>query len=97
MLGQQSGTRIEVFYNRVRASRGNNEIVAVLAHVLVHEITHIVEGVNRHSETGIMKAHWDGCDHQLIRSSSLPFAEEDLRMIHAWVERHNQVLLAGVR
>jgi hypothetical protein len=29
-----------------------------LAHVLVHEITHALEGVSRHAETGVMKANW---------------------------------------
>ncbi len=97
VLGQQTGTRIEVFYNRIDANRRDAEIVSVLAYVLVHEITHIVEGTKRHSDTGIMKAHWDRSDHQLIRSSSLSFAQDDLRMIHEWVERHNRSMIAGVR
>ena len=30
----------------------------VLAHVLVHELARVLQGVARHSETGVMQAHW---------------------------------------
>lgn len=96
-LGVHSGTRIEVFGNRIRNSPRDAATANMLGYALVHEITHIVEGVNRHSESGIMKANWDEYDRQLIRGNSLHFADEDLRMIHAWTERHNRSLVAGLR
>jgi hypothetical protein len=95
-LGVQAGTRIEILYNRVQASGPAAAVPSILAHVLVHEITHVLEGVSRHSESGVMKAHWDPEDFRHMRSS-LPFAAEDIRLIHAWTERHNQTLLAAVR
>jgi hypothetical protein len=89
-LGKESGTRIEIFYNRVVRTGGReNDVAPVLAHVLVHEITHILEGVSRHSETGVMKAQWGINDLRAMRSAPLPFAEEDLRLIHAWTERRS--------
>jgi len=98
MLGQESGTRIEIFYNRVRASpRDSSAVPLVLAHVLVHEITHILEGVQRHSESGMMKAHWDISDYARMGHGHLPFAAEDIRLIHEWRARHNQPLVAGLR
>ena len=60
----------------------------------MHEITHVLEGVNRHSETGIMKAHWDTMDWRTMRHSFLPFADEDLRLIHAWIKRHDEAPVA---
>jgi hypothetical protein len=54
----------------------------VLAHVIVHEITHVVQAVNRHSSTGIMQARWrrhDLCD---MRLKALPFAPEDVDLIY---------------
>jgi len=97
-LGVHSGTRIEVFYNRIGSSRSDATAANLLAYALVHEITHIIEGVSRHSENGIMKANWNAYDRQLIRSNSLHFAEVDLEMIHAWAEqRHNQNLIAALR
>jgi hypothetical protein len=50
------GTYIEIFYDRVRATVPAESVPHLLAYVLVHEIAHILQGVARHSETGIMKA-----------------------------------------
>src|SRR4051812_39203736 len=72
------GGGITVFLDRVE----NLENPAiVLAHVLVHEITHAVQGVNRHSETGVMKAHWTGHEYSLMRRHPLGFAPEDVELI----------------
>jgi hypothetical protein len=95
-LGVQSGTRIEVFYNRVRASGPPEAVPFILAHVLVHEITHILEGVDRHSDYGVMKSYWNQDDLHNIRES-LQFAPEDLVLIRDWAARHeNSVMTAGV-
>jgi hypothetical protein len=87
-LGKQSATRMEVFYNRVRDSVNEATQPALLAHVFVHEITHILEGVDRHSAYGVMKAAWGTEDRWRMRYQSLPFAPEDLRLLHAWTARH---------
>ena len=55
---------------------------SVLAHVLVHEITHVLEGIDRHSATGIMKARWDDNDYFEMRRKPLPFAQEDVDFIY---------------
>jgi hypothetical protein len=34
----------------------------LLGHVVAHEIAHLLLGTNSHSETGIMRPHWDGRD-----------------------------------
>jgi hypothetical protein len=75
-------THIRVFYDRVESSAGPRMLPQLLAHVLVHEITHMLEGVSRHSDTGVMKAHWDGKDYIAMGSKPLPFAAEDIRLIH---------------
>jgi hypothetical protein len=45
----------------------NNMVPIILGHVLVHEITYILQGICRHSESRIMKARWELRD----------FADED--------------------
>src|ERR1700683_3182275 len=55
------GIHLTVFYDRV-AALDRSWPYAVLAHVLVHEITHLLEGVAQHSETGVMKARFTGAD-----------------------------------
>jgi hypothetical protein len=89
------GTRIVVFLDRVEnlnPTRGPR----VLAHVLVHEITHILEGTGRHSATGIMKARWDREDYFAMLRKDLPFAQEDIEMIYDGLgKRQARVATAG--
>ncbi len=72
---------IEVFLDRVDRFRPKIRPV-VLAHVLVHEVTHILEDTPRHSETGVMKAFWSTDDYYEMRRRPLPFAPEDIELIH---------------
>jgi len=95
-LGVQTGTRVEILYDRVRDSGSPADVPGILAHVLVHEITHVLEGVERHSADGVMKARWTVADFRAMRRP-LPFAEEDVQLLHAWAERHNRTVLAGIR
>jgi hypothetical protein len=75
------GVHIEVFYDRM-AHTEDDLRPYLLAYVVVHEITHILEGVARHSDSGIMKAHWDSDEYALMRRGQLRFAEEDIKLIH---------------
>jgi hypothetical protein len=72
---------IVVFPNRVQElnRRGGPSL---LAHVLVHEITHVLEGISRHSATGIMKDRWDDNDYSEMRRKPLRFAQEDVNLIY---------------
>ncbi|MGO9258489.1 MAG: hypothetical protein ACLQU1_19555 [Bryobacteraceae bacterium] len=80
-LPYDEGSHIVVFYDPIqRMQCGCAQ--QLLAYVLVHEITHILEGIARHSQGGIMKAHWDDADYDKIRARSLVFAEEDVDLIH---------------
>ena len=49
---------------------------------MVHEITHILQGISRHSDSGVMKANWSGEDFQQMRYKPLPFTEQDVVLIH---------------
>ena len=68
------GTHIHVFYDRVQAAVVPGRVQQLLAHVLAHEITHILEGVVRHSTSGVMKAPWDADDYQQMAWKPLAFA-----------------------
>ncbi len=95
-IGPQSGIRIVIFYDRIVDNGVESRVPPILAHVLVHEITHILEGVERHSAYGVMKAAWQGDDWMSMPFSGLPFADEDLQLIHLWSARHNRNLAAGL-
>ena len=51
-----SGTCIHVLLDRVLERRSRKLATAILAHVLTHEITHVLERTDRHSANGVMKA-----------------------------------------
>src|SRR5580698_1188805 len=91
------GTHIVILYDRVR-KMAPNQVPAVLAHVLVHEITHILQGLPRHSESGVMKAQWDSQDFAQMSWKPLTFTNEDLDLIHRGLDaREARSLLAANR
>lgn len=73
------GSHIAVFLSRIEKT----EYPAyVLAHVMVHEITHVVQSTSRHSDGGVMKPYWNCHDLFRMRLRPLPFAPEDRRLIY---------------
>ena len=89
VLYAKSGNSIHVFIDRVvRQGDGNRAfLTALLAHVMVHEITHLLEGVDRHSFEGVMKAVWSISDYQSMMRCPMPFAQEDVDLIRMGLAR----------
>jgi hypothetical protein len=75
------GVHITVFWDRVQRKTNSLAAGVVLGHVLVHEITHILQGIDRHSETGVMKARWTGEDFSQMTWKPLPFTRDDIYLI----------------
>lgn len=91
-------TSILVFADRI-AMLGSNfhqpQTGKLLGHVLAHEIGHVLEGVSRHSKTGLMKPRWDGADYRTMFRSGLAFAPEDVYLITAAIESSSAIAVAG--
>lgn len=87
------GVHIRIFVDHVanRAHRATPLSTYLLAHVIVHEITHMLEGVNDHSREGIMKATWTEADIQGMVVKPLSFAPEDVHRIRAGLTAGNLV------
>ncbi len=79
---QSKGVRVHVFMGRIRASYGTYSDV-VLGHVLAHEIGHVLEGVARHSSSGVLKAQFSVQDLRCMAIHPAVFAPEDVSMIQA--------------
>jgi hypothetical protein len=79
------GTHIRVFRDRIEAYQPAL-VPHLLAYVLVHEIIHILQGCSRHSESGVMKAHWDGADFAQMLWGELSIAQEDIDLVRAGIE-----------
>jgi len=85
---------IIINYNAVKRAAGISRQLEpiILTHVLVHEITHVLQGVNRHAETGMMKARWTPEDYCEMEWKPLEFTQEDVELI-----RLGLVVLRGQR
>ena len=78
-----SGVRIEIFYDRVGPLlRGHHAPEAtILGYVLAHEIAHVLQGIARHSELGIMRARWTDNDFKQMGIKAITFTAEDIQLI----------------
>jgi hypothetical protein len=93
-----SGAQITLFYDRVVGPVVGSEGAAsvLLAHALVHEITHVLQGVARHSAEGVMKAQWSSEDKAQMMQKPLPFSAEDVELIRlAMAGRQGEVQIAA--
>jgi hypothetical protein len=89
------GTHIVVFYDRIQKRVVPARVPILLAHVLVHEITHILQGVVRHSSSGVMKARWDSGDFFEMARKSLGFTKLDVVLIRRGLEARQSLVAAN--
>ena len=82
-VGVRADRRIHIFIDRVAATVPESSFGTLLGHVLAHEITHVLEGVPRHSDGGVMKARWDRNDLKCLVHHPLHFDLVDAALIHA--------------
>ena len=77
----KSGVQIHVFPDAIIVHGGTRNDIALLAHVLAHEIGHVLERISRHSLTGIMKERFSVREICSMASHPLSFAAEDVDLI----------------
>jgi hypothetical protein len=75
------GVHITVFYDRTSRTTLADLAPTVLGHVLAHEITHVLQRIDRHSQTGVMKAHWTNSDLDKMVAKGLSFTAEDIDLM----------------
>ena len=80
----REGSHITVFIDRIEQMRAPSN---VLAHVMVHEITHLLQGIGRHSATGVMKGVWTAGDFGGMRLRPL--------FLHALGQRSDLLCFGG--
>ena len=49
--------------------------------MIAHEITHLLQGVELHSDRGLMKAHWSTRDITEMMYRPLPLTPEDIDLL----------------
>jgi hypothetical protein len=79
-----SGTEITVYKDRLHRFLADHASAVNVAagYVLAHELAHVMQGVARHSESGIMKGHWAPEDCQAMVFHKLAFTQLDVDLIH---------------
>lgn len=75
------GTHILVFVDRLKKTFLPEQVAGVLGHVLAHEIVHMLQGIDRHSEHGLMKAVWRPEDYDEMLRTPLRVPDADLLLI----------------
>ena len=81
------GVHIRVFYEAIVQSPNR---AVMLANVFAHEITHILQGVVRHSESGMMKATWTYRDVEQMEYGGLAFTPFDIMLIHQGIAARSE-------
>jgi hypothetical protein len=80
-----SRPEILVYQDRLRrhlnAIAGTSHVM--LAYVLVHELCHVLQGTNRHSDSGLMRASWAWPEYAAMLNNKLFISDEDRNLILA--------------
>lgn len=79
-------SRIEITVYKDRLQRfldGHRTLAGVaVGYVLAHELAHVMQGAPRHSDSGILKAHWSDQDFSDMVFHKLVFTATDVELIH---------------
>jgi hypothetical protein len=80
--------RIDVLVDRFGPILRSQPLLAgpLLGHVLAHEIAHVLQGVSRHSEAGILRARWNGNDYRQMQRQLMEFDRAEVKLIRLGIE-----------
>jgi hypothetical protein len=86
------GIHARVFYDRVQQRVRAALVPTLLGHVLAHEIAHLLEKTDVHSDKGIMKACWGLSDYDQMAWGTLTFTGFDIRLIYDGLDARSKRL-----
>jgi hypothetical protein len=77
------GPCVTLFWDRLLENVKKSPVTAgyLLGYALAHEIGHVLEGVARHSETGVMKSSWSLAEIRDMPRQGLHFSPGDAALI----------------
>jgi hypothetical protein len=94
-VGHFQGAHTRVFFDRVENVADSSKLVPILlAHLLVHEITHILQNSDHHSEGGVMKKQWTTNDLYQMSYRPLPFDPSDVELIRRGLANRDRAAMS---
>jgi hypothetical protein len=90
---------VTIMWDRVRSQCRDvaRQAPVLLAHVMAHEVAHVLQGVSHHAADGLMKAQWTMGDLREMRWHPLPFTDADASLIRSGLARLRGLTLAEAR
>ena len=79
-----SGADITIYKDRLLPLPTQYRVLpdVVAGYVMAHELAHAMQGVARHSESGILRAQWSREDYTNMTLRKLAFTPRDVELIH---------------
>jgi hypothetical protein len=93
--GVLGGNRIGVFYSRIETVSRDTTVSLgaspgeILAHVIAHEMGHLLLNWKTHSQTGVMRDPWRMVEFSLMRSRKLFFTRHETGRMRRAVQGRN--------
>ena len=78
---------IVIRYDLVEAAESAPIREALMAHVLVHEITHVLQGIAHHDQTGIMEKHWSPSEIAEMPKIAMSFTPAGVELIQMGLKK----------
>ena len=77
------GSCVTIFGDRIEpmAAANPRKTAALLGHVLAHELGHVLQGIARHSDSGVMKARWTQSEIRTMSVEPLLFNDDDAALL----------------
>jgi len=77
------GACVTLFLDRVKPMLAGRPTTTtfLLGHVVAHELGHVLQGLSRHSETGVLKERWSEAEIQNMPNRRLSFTPYDAHLI----------------
>lgn len=73
---------ITVICERVQAiTNSHDRVPRIVAHILAHEIGHVLLATDQHDEIGLMKGTWDREEFDAMKTNSLGLTSSDLELV----------------
>jgi hypothetical protein len=77
------GPCVTVFMDRLKDMAALQPLTTsfLLGHVLAHEMGHVLQGIARHSETGVLKERWSQLEIEAMWNKPLRFTDYDAALM----------------